>query len=74
MGSGRDGLPDVGVATTAKLQRLQCRSGERFSRVLVDVPCSTDRDALTAPTGGYFARGKAAARVRLVEKQRALLQ
>ncbi|KAL5106483.1 5-methylcytosine rRNA methyltransferase NSUN4 [Taenia crassiceps] len=74
VGSGRDGLPDVEVATTAMLQRLQCRSGERFSRVLVDVPCSTDRDALTAPAGGYFARGKAAARVKLVEKQRALLQ
>ncbi|KAH9281440.1 5-methylcytosine rRNA methyltransferase NSUN4 [Echinococcus granulosus] len=74
VGSGRNGLPDVEVATTAVLQRLRGRSGERFSRVLVDVPCSTDRDALTAPTGGYFARGKAAERVRLVEKQRALLR
>ncbi|KAL5964177.1 5-methylcytosine rRNA methyltransferase NSUN4 [Taenia solium] len=73
VGSGRNGLPDVKAATTATLQRLWCRSGERFSRVLVDVPCSTDRDALTTPAGGYFARGKAAARVGLVEKQRTLL-
>uniref|UniRef100_A0A0R3XBZ9 NOL1/NOP2/Sun domain family member 4 n=1 Tax=Hydatigena taeniaeformis TaxID=6205 RepID=A0A0R3XBZ9_HYDTA len=74
VGSGRDGLPDVEVTTVSALHRLKYRSGEHFSRVLVDVPCSTDRDALTSPTGGYFARGKASARVGLVEKQRALLR
>lgn len=71
IGSGRAGMPDVEVAASTVSRR-----GELFSRVFVDVPCSTDRDALTEPLsrGGYFAKGKTAARVALTKTQKSLLQ
>lgn len=72
VGCGRVGIPDVKVSTSISRYR-SC--GDLYSRVLVDVPCSTDRDALTAPLsgGGYFARGKAAARIALPDTQKSLL-
>ncbi|KAA3671719.1 5-methylcytosine rRNA methyltransferase NSUN4 [Paragonimus westermani] len=45
-----------------------------FDKVLVDVPCSTDRHALTSDEGNLFSRGKSKARSSLPERQMALLQ
>ncbi|KAF6775291.1 hypothetical protein AHF37_05356 [Paragonimus kellicotti] len=45
-----------------------------FDKVLVDVPCSTDRHALTSDEGSLFSRGKSKARSSLPERQMALLQ
>ncbi|VDO11284.1 unnamed protein product [Rodentolepis nana] len=75
IGRDRPGLPDVEVYSTPSLLRnSKTRSGQLFSRVLVDVPCSTDRDALTSVSGGYFARGKSSERINLPETQKRLLR
>ncbi|VDL49307.1 unnamed protein product [Hymenolepis diminuta] len=75
IGHDRPGFPSVEVYSTASLLRnSKNRGGQRFSRVLVDVPCSTDRDALTSISGGYFARGKGSERIGLPETQKRLLR
>lgn len=75
IGRDRPGFPAVEVySTTSLLRNSKNRGGQRFSRVLVDVPCSTDRDALTSISGGYFARGKGSERIGLPETQKRLLR
>ncbi|VEL35411.1 unnamed protein product [Protopolystoma xenopodis] len=45
-----------------------------FDRVLVDVPCSTDRTALTGDMGSLFSRGNAKLRINLPDVQLGLLR
>ncbi|KAG5445272.1 5-methylcytosine rRNA methyltransferase nsun4 [Clonorchis sinensis] len=45
-----------------------------FDKVLVDVPCSSDRHALTSDEGSLFSRGKSKARANLPELQSMLLR
>ncbi|KAL7058289.1 hypothetical protein AAHC03_016895 [Spirometra sp. Aus1] len=80
VGVGRPGLPDVRVAPTSSLRPLLRKAAkdaadrdELFDRVLVDVPCSTDRTALTSDKGSFFSRGKAKTRMELPTVQRKLL-
>ncbi|KAL3320915.1 hypothetical protein Ciccas_000400 [Cichlidogyrus casuarinus] len=48
-------------------------SGELFDRVLVDVPCSTDKQAVTSDLGSLFSKGKSNERLDLPKKQEKLL-
>lgn len=76
IGSGRPGLPDVHVELTHNISKgilRSCRSSELFDRVLVDVPCSTDRNALTSDKGSVFSRGKAKIRANIPITQKNLL-
>ncbi|VDL95908.1 unnamed protein product [Schistocephalus solidus] len=80
IGIGRPGMPDVRVVPTSSLRPLlrkaaKCAaaSEELFDRVLVDVPCSTDRMALTSDKGSVFSRGKVKTRMELPTVQKKLL-
>lgn len=49
-------------------------SVQLFDKVLVDVPCSTDRHALCSHQGSLFSPGRAAARIGLPSTQSRLLR
>ncbi len=74
IGAGRPGLPDVYLTLTPSLLKRRQYTSELFNRVLVDVPCSTDRSALTTDKGNVFSRGKAKVRAGLPVTQKSLLQ
>uniref|UniRef100_A0A5K3EKI9 NOL1/NOP2/Sun domain family member 4 n=2 Tax=Mesocestoides corti TaxID=53468 RepID=A0A5K3EKI9_MESCO len=78
VGTGRPSFPDVEVMMTHSIRRRLPTSGPEkgtlFNRVLVDVPCSTDRTALTSDKGSYFSKGKGNSRINLPVTQKRLLQ
>ena len=45
----------------------------KFDRVLVDVPCSTDRSSIQNNEGSIFSKGKAKERAKLTTTQKNLL-
>ncbi|CAL8100188.1 unnamed protein product [Calicophoron daubneyi] len=71
-------IPKIDVVQEDNLSRflsLEPTSEDRlFDKVLVDVPCSTDRHALTSDQGSVFSRGKRKSLIQLPDRQSALLR